>query len=57
LFSPNWCREKGVGAFEGEGRVKKGEGRELGRENWEGCFLRADRKMKRQEDLGGGYLY
>jgi hypothetical protein len=33
VFSPSWCREKGVGALEGEGRVKKGEGRELEREN------------------------
>jgi hypothetical protein len=33
VFSPSWCREKGVGALEGEGRMKKGEGRELEREN------------------------
>jgi hypothetical protein len=33
VFSSSWCREKGVGALEGERRVKKGEGRELGREN------------------------
>jgi hypothetical protein len=31
VFSPIWCREKGVGALEGEITVK-GEGMELGTE-------------------------